>query len=110
MGAACVSLVCFGGYLVGLGYALPGALFIGPGASCLGLIVANLQTGMWSRRRFDGGLNLQTLWDVLSKEDSFTAETPVYVANPDLAPAGGLYIARIDGQRALVIEKGEPRL
>lgn len=106
IGAFCVVLVGLGGYCIGAGYAPLGVIIASPGAISLGLTIAYLQEGMWSGRRFDGGLTVGTVRGLIFREDH---TMPIYVANPDLAPAGGLYTARIDGQRVLVIEKGDAK-
>ena len=46
-----------------------------------------------------------TLGQFTTMTQPLERDLPVYVANPDIAPASGIYLARFDGQRVLIVER-----
>lgn len=75
------------------------------GALLNGFLFAHLQYRSFvSGVAFDHGLTVGALRAGFS--DDMMDDMAVYIANPTIMPARGLFTARIDGQHALVIEGG----
>lgn len=95
------------GVLIGNGRA-DGYLLAGVAASGLGLLVAHVQhdhTHGEVGLTFDRPMSGDDLWTAVTEQDeNYLASCTIYIANPGFRPAKGIFLARLNGQRALVIE------
>lgn len=96
-----VALV-FAGGLIQAGYLGAGFGIITPVVILAGIVFARLQAG-W----FSGVVTATplTLGQFKQLTHTFSDDVQFYIANPDLAPASGLFTCKLDGRQAIVIER-----
>lgn len=112
LGALCTGIAVMGGGLVGSDHVALGFTLIAVGSGGLGLLFAHAQNSIVARAYRGTDLTVRRLDDYLEYDVSKTRswddvfDMPIYLATPELMPAGGLFTCRIDGREALVVERG----
>lgn len=108
VGSLCAAAIAFGGGLVQAGFVLAGMSSIFLGVMTLVFLMAFIQhqpaTGGTGPGLATPGLTVRQMLAYV-RENNVDQDTKVYVGDQGINVAGGVFNCRLDGQRALVIER-----